>query len=125
MDLPKNLRYTKTHEWVRLEGQRAYIGLTDFAQKELGDIVFVELPDLDAELAAGEQLGVVESVKAVADINSPLSGQVVEINEALEDSPELVNENAYDNWIAVLKLADLSEYDSLLTVEAYQKHIEG
>ena len=108
MDLPKNLRYTKTHEWVRLEGQRAYIGLTDFAQKELGDIVFVELPDLDAELAAGEQLGVVESVKAVADINSPLSGQVVEINEALEDSPELVN-----------------EYDSLLTVEAYQKHIEG
>lgn len=125
MDLPTNLRYTKTHEWVRLEGQRAYIGLTDFAQKELGDIVFVELPELDAELAAGEQLGVVESVKAVADINSPLSGQVVEINEALEDSPELVNENAYDNWIAVLQLADLAEYDSLLTVEAYQKHIEG
>lgn len=125
MDLPKNLRYTKTHEWVRLEGQRAYIGLTDFAQKELGDIVFVELPELDAELAAGEQLGVVESVKAVADINSPLSGQVVEINEALEDSPELVNENAYGNWIAVLRLADLAEYDSLLTVEAYQKHIEG
>lgn len=124
MNLPENLRYTKDHEWVRSEGNRAYVGITDFAQKKLGDIVFLELPELDAELAIGEQLGVVESVKAIADIHSPVSGQVVEINEALEDAPELINEDAYDTWIAVLEMANPDELEALLTAEEYKKHVQ-
>lgn len=124
MNLPENLRYTKDHEWVRNEGNRAYVGITDFAQKKLGDIVFLELPELDAELATGEQLGVVESVKAIADIHSPVSGQVVEINEALEDAPELINEDAYDTWIAVLEMANPDELEALLTAEEYKKHVQ-
>ncbi len=124
MNLPENLRYTKDHEWVRSEGNRAYVGITDFAQKKLGDIVFLELPELDAELATGEQLGVVESVKAIADIHAPVSGQVVEINEALEDAPELINEDAYDTWIAVLEMANPDELEALLTAEEYKKHVQ-
>lgn len=125
MNLPENLRYTKDHEWVRVEGNRAYIGITDFAQRELGDIVFLELPELNTDLAAGEQLGVVESVKAIADIHAPLSGRVIEINEALEDAPEVINEDAYDGWIAVLEMANLDEYNSLLTAEQYQNQVQG
>ncbi|HHW99144.1 MAG TPA: glycine cleavage system protein GcvH [Firmicutes bacterium] len=125
MNIPENLRYTEDHEWVRIEGNRAYVGITDFAQKELGDIVFLELPDLDTDLAAGDQLGVVESVKAIADIHSPVSGIVVEINEALEDTPELINEDAYDTWIAVIEMSNPNEFDSLLTAEQYKSHVQG
>lgn len=125
MNLPENLRYTKDHDWVRVEGNRAYVGITDFAQKQLGDIVFLELPELDTEIASGDQLGVVESVKAIADINSPISGQVVEINEALEDTPELINEDAFGAWIAVLELTNPDEIESLLTAEEYKNHVQG
>lgn len=124
MSLPENLRYTKDHDWVRVEGNRAYVGITDFAQKQLGDIVFLELPELDTEIASGAQLGVVESVKAVADINSPISGKVVEINEALEDAPELINEDAFGTWIAVLELTNPDELESLLTAEEYKNHVQ-
>ncbi|NLW17311.1 MAG: glycine cleavage system protein GcvH [Firmicutes bacterium] len=125
MNIPENLRYTEDHEWVRIEGNRAYVGITDFAQKELGDIVFLELPELDTDLAAGDQLGVVESVKAIADIHCPVSGIVVEVNEALEDSPEMINEDAYDTWIAVLEMTNPNEYESLLTAEQYKSQVQG
>lgn len=124
MSLPENLRYTKDHDWVRVEGNRAYIGITDFAQKQLGDIVFLELPELDTEIASGDQLGVVESVKAIADLHSPVSGQVVEINEELEDAPELLNEDAFGTWIAVLELTNPDEVESLLTAEEYKNHTQ-
>lgn len=125
MNLPENLRYTKDHEWVRVEGKRAYVGITDFAQQELGDIVFLELPELDIDLAAGDQLGVVESVKAIADIHAPVSGLVVEVNEDLEDSPELINQDAYDTWIAVIEISDPDEIDTLLTADQYQNQVQG
>lgn len=125
MNLPENLRYTKDHEWVRVEGKRAYVGITDFAQQELGDIVFLELPELDVDLAAGDQLGVVESVKAIADIHAPVSGLVVEVNGDLEDSPELINQDAYDTWIAVIEISDPDEIDTLLTADQYQNQVQG
>ncbi len=125
MNIPENLRYTEEHEWVRIEGNRAYVGITDYAQKELGDIVFLELPELESDLAAGDQLGVVESVKAIADIHAPVSGIVVEINEALEDSPELINEDAYDTWVAVIEMTNPNEIDSLLTAEQYKNLVQG
>src|SRR5690554_4034382 len=98
MEVLSELRYSKDHEWIKVEGNRAYIGITDYAQDELGDIVFVELPEVGAELNAGEVLGAVESVKAASDIYVPVSGTVVEVNEELEDSPEKVNETPYDAW---------------------------
>lgn len=120
MSLPENLRFTKEHEWVRLEGNRAYIGITDYAQSELGDIVFIELPEIDDEFETGDQLGIVESVKAVSDIHVPLSGRVVAINDALEDNPELVNEDAYEAWVAVLEISNPDEFAALLTAEQYK-----
>jgi glycine cleavage system H protein len=125
MNLPEHLRYTKDHEWVRVEGNRAYVGITDFAQKELGDIVFLELPELDTDLATGDQLGVVESVKAIADIHAPLSGLVVEVNEELEDSPELINQDAFGTWVAILEMSDPDEFNTLLTAEQYQNQVQG
>lgn len=125
MSLPENLRYTEDHEWIRVEGNRAYVGITDFAQSELGDIVFMELPELDVDLKAGEQLGVVESVKAISDIFAPIGGKVVEINEELEDNPELINDDAYSAWIAAIEMDNPEDYKSLLTAEAYQKLVEN
>jgi glycine cleavage system H protein len=123
---PKELKYTAEHEWLKVDGERVYVGITDFAQKELGDVVFVELPTLDAEVKAGDTLGVVESVKAVSDIYAPIGGRVVEVNEALEDKPELINEDPYgDGWLCVLEPADPKEMEGLLSAEEYEKQIEA
>lgn len=120
MELLEKLLYSKDHEWVRVEGEKAYIGITDFAQHSLGDIVFVELPEIDSEFAAGEIFGVVESVKAASDLYIPISGKVVEINEELIDSPEFVNEDAYKNWMIAVELTDKSELNTLLNNKAYE-----
>ncbi|AEV20665.1 glycine cleavage system protein GcvH [Geobacillus sp. G4] len=124
MNTPKELRYTKEHEWVRVEGENVRIGITDYAQSELGDIVFVELPEVGAEVTANEPFGSVESVKTVSELYAPISGTVVEVNEALNDHPEYVNESPYDKaWMIVVKPNDLSEIDNLLTAEQYEAMI--
>ncbi len=124
MSIPTELRYTKEHEWVKIEGNKATIGITDFAQSELGDIVFVELPEVDDTVTIGETFGSVESVKTVSELYSPLSGTVLEVNEELSDSPELVNESAYENaWMIVIELSDESEVEQLLTAAAYEEFI--
>ncbi|ADI25553.1 MULTISPECIES: glycine cleavage system protein GcvH [unclassified Geobacillus] len=124
MNTPKELRYTKEHEWVRVEGENVRVGITDYAQSELGDIVFVELPEVGAEVAANEPFGSVESVKTVSELYAPISGTVVEVNEALNDHPEYVNESPYDKaWMIVVKPNDLSEIDNLLTAEQYEAMI--
>ncbi|NMM65282.1 glycine cleavage system protein GcvH [Clostridium sp. P21] len=120
MKILENLKYTKDHEWVKVEGDKAYIGITDFAQHSLGDIVFVELPEVDSELAVEEAFGVVESVKAASDIYMPISGKVVKINEELDDSPELINEDPYGNWIIMVQISDASQLNSLLDSKAYE-----
>ncbi|MCP8969664.1 glycine cleavage system protein GcvH [Ectobacillus ponti] len=120
MSIPKELRYSEEHEWVKAEGSRIVIGITDFAQHELGDIVFVELPEIGAELKANEPFGSVESVKTVSELYAPISGKVVEVNGDLGDSPELVNESPYEKaWMVVIEASDLSEVDSLMTAEQY------
>ncbi|AKM20275.1 glycine cleavage system protein GcvH [Geobacillus sp. FSL K6-0789] len=124
MNTPKELRYSKEHEWVRVEGDKVRIGITDFAQSELGDIVFVELPEVGAELTANEPFGSVESVKTVSELYAPISGTVVEVNEALNDNPEYVNESPYEKaWMIVIEPKDLSEVDNLLTAEQYEAMI--
>lgn len=124
MQFPANLHYSKEHEWVRLEGRRAVIGITDFAQSQLGDIVFVELPALGASTTAGKRFSVVESVKAVSDIFAPLSGKVVEINEALNDAPEKVNQDPYgEGWIAVVEIAEGTVLEGLMGSEAYAAQV--
>ncbi len=121
MSYPDDLRYSKEHEWVRVEGTRATIGITSFAADELGDIVFVELPEVGATLQQFATFGVVESVKAVSDLFAPVSGEVVAVNEALRESPELLNSDAFgDGWIATLELSDPSEVDALLDARAYE-----
>jgi glycine cleavage system H protein len=122
MKIVKELRYTKDHEWVKVDGNKAYIGVTDYAQKALGDIVFVELPEIDAEFKAEEAFGVVESVKAAADIYIPVSGKIVEINEEIIDDPALVNTDAFENWMVVVELSNMAEIDELLTAEEYEEH---
>ncbi|WP_102344978.1 glycine cleavage system protein GcvH [Bacillus sp. Marseille-P3661] len=125
MELPKDLRYSKEHEWAKTEGDKVRIGITEFAQSELGDIVFVELPEVGAELKANESFGSVESVKTVSELYAPISGKVVEINSALEDSPELVNESPYDKaWMIVMEPSDVSELDQLLTADQYEEMIK-
>ncbi len=120
MSYPAGLRYTKEHEWVRVEGTSATIGITSFAAEELGDIVFVELPDVGASLKQFGGFGVVESVKAVSDLFAPVSGTVSAVNERLRDEPELLNSDAFgDGWIATVELADAGELDALLDAEAY------
>ena len=126
--IPGELRYLSSHEWVRLEddGETATVGITDHAQDLLGDVVFVELPEVDAVIAAGEEAGVVESVKAASDIFAPISGTVIEVNEALEDSPEFVNSDPYDDgWFFKLKISDADELSSLLNAEAYTEVCES
>ncbi len=121
MAYPTTFRYTKEHEWVQIDGKRARLGITDHAQAELGDVVFVELPSVGTVVKKGGHLGTVESVKAVSDVFAPLSGKVVEINSALESSPETVNQSPHaDGWIVVLELSDPSEANDLLDAAAYQ-----
>ena len=120
MKVLKDLYYSKEHEWVRMEGDMAYIGISDYAQSELGDIVYVELPEVDEDYEVEESFGVVESVKAVSDLYMPISGTIVEVNEDLEDQPELINEDAYENWIIKVKVADEGELEDLLSGKEYQ-----
>ncbi|MBH0231010.1 glycine cleavage system protein GcvH [Halobacillus yeomjeoni] len=125
MSLPKDLRYSEEHEWVKEEGERVRIGITDFAQAELGDIVFVELPEIGDELEADEPFGSVESVKTVSELYAPVSGKVVEVNEDLEDSPEFVNESPYDKaWMVVVEPSNSSELEELMTPEQYEEMID-
>ncbi len=117
-----NLKYAKTDEWARVEGDIVVVGISDYAQDALSDIVYVELPEVGAEVSAGEVVGTVESVKAAADIMSPVSGEIVEVNEALEDTPEIINEDPYGAWIFKVKASDLSELDDLMTAEEYEAY---
>ena len=117
----EGLRYSESHEWVKVEGGIAVVGVSDFAQKEMGNITYVDLPDVDDEVTAGEDFGALESVKAASDLIAPVSGRVVEVNEALEDEPELVNQDAYANWIIKVEMSDPAELDALLDAEAYKK----
>jgi glycine cleavage system H protein len=122
MDLPKELKYSEEHEWVKEEDGKVRIGITDFAQSELGDIVFVELPEVGDELEADEPFGSVESVKTVSELYAPISGKVVEVNEELDDSPEFVNESPYEKaWMVVVEPSDKSEIDNLMDAEAYEE----
>lgn len=121
MEVIKGLKYTKDHEWIRVEGDKAYIGITDYAQRHLGDIVFVELPEVDDEFTAGDTLGVVESVKAASDVYTHLSGQVVEINEELIDNPGIINKEPYESWFVCFEYTDASELDLLMDAEDYKK----
>ncbi|MFD2867153.1 glycine cleavage system protein H [Kurthia sp. 3B1D] len=124
MSVPTNLRYTEDHEWVKLEDGKAVIGITEFAQSELGDIVFVELPAVGDEIGAGESFGSVESVKTVSELYLPIAGKILEVNENLEDSPELVNESPYEQaWMVVVEPANEADVESLLTAEQYQEAI--
>ena len=123
MILKDELKYSKSHEWVKLDGCTAIVGLTDFAQSELGDLVFVNLPEVGDAVEAGEVFGDVESVKAVSDVYSPVTGEVTEINEELLDSPELINDNAYEAWF--IKVKDVSATEELLTAEEYKAFVES
>jgi glycine cleavage system H protein len=126
MNVPDDLRYSSDHEWVRLEGDRARIGITDYAQDALGDVVFVQVPELDRTVNPGDAFGEVESTKSVSEIYAPVEGTVVEVNTELEASPELVNSDPYGaGWIAVIELADPSSVDSLLDAAAYRDLTEG
>jgi glycine cleavage system H protein len=126
MNVPENLLYTEDHEWVRVEGDEAYIGITDFAQNELGDIVFVEVETVDEELDKGDTFGTIEAVKTVSDMFMPIGGTVLEVNEALEDTPETINSDAYgDGWIIKIKIADTGELDALMDADAYKSSIDS
>jgi glycine cleavage system H protein len=122
MNFPKELKYSKTHEWVKIDGTNAEIGISDYAQNELGDIVFVDLPEVDDEMNLGERLADIESVKAVSEVYSPVSGKVTEINESLLDSPQLINESPYDSWF--IKVSDITETADLMDSEEYADFIE-
>ena len=115
----EGLYYSESHEFVRVEGDFGYVGITDYAQHALGNVVYVDMPDVDDEVTAGEEFGAVESVKAASDLISPVSGTVVEVNEALEDEPELINKDAFENWIIKVELSDKSELDNLMDAAAY------
>ena len=115
----EGLFYPESHEYVKVEGDFGYVGITDYAQEQLGNVVYVDAPEVDDEVSQGEEFGAVESVKAASDLMSPVSGTVVEVNEALADSPELINEDAYANWIIKVQLSDKSELDNLMDAAAY------
>ena len=125
MNIPKELKYSQDHEWIKVEGSRATVGITDFAQAQLGDVVFVEVPEVGAAVTAGKAFSVVESVKAVSDIYAPLTGTVVAVNDGLSDTPELVNQEPYgDGWIAVIEFNNGQELEELLTADEYAKLAE-
>ncbi len=117
----EGLYYSESHEFVRVEGEFGYVGITDYAQHALGNIVYVDMPEVDDDVEAGEDFGAVESVKAASDLTSPVSGKVVEVNEALEDTPELVNQDAFGNWIIKVELSDKSELDNLMDAKVYEE----
>lgn len=119
----EGLYYSESHEYVRVEGDYGYVGITDYAQHALGNVVYVDMPEVDEEVEAGEDFGAVESVKAASDLYSPVSGTVVEVNEALEDAPELINQDAFANWIIKVELSDKSELDNLMDAAAYEKFV--
>ncbi|KKK34130.1 MULTISPECIES: glycine cleavage system protein GcvH [Salinicoccus] len=126
MSTPKDLKYSEDHEWVKQEDGKVRLGITEFAQSELGDIVFVELPAEGDEITKGESFGSVESVKTVSELYAPLSGTVVEVNEELEDSPELVNESPYEGaWMVVIEVSDESQLDSLMDADAYDEMVDA
>ncbi len=121
MKLLKELKYAESHEWVKVDGNKAYVGITDYAQHELGEVVYVELPEVGTTVEAGDQCIVLESVKAASDVYSPIGGTVVEINEELVDNPGLINESAYDAWIIAVDMSDSSEVNNMLSAEEYEK----
>ncbi|OGP61036.1 MAG: glycine cleavage system protein H [Deltaproteobacteria bacterium RBG_13_61_14] len=126
MDFPNDLKYSRSHEWVRVEGSEAVVGLTDYAQEELGDIVYIELPEEGGEVEKETAFGVVESVKATEDLFSPVSGKVVEVNSPLDDSPEMVNEDPYgDGWLIRLEMTDQDEIKELMNAEQYHAYVEA
>jgi glycine cleavage system H protein len=123
---PEEYYYTKDHEWIKIENDEAVVGITDFAQKQLGDVVYVELPEVGASFEFRQSLGVIESVKAVSDIYSPISGEVIATNENLDASPEMVNEDPHGNgWIIRLKLKDETEFEKLMSATEYEQYLEG
>lgn len=122
---PSNLKYTKEHEWILLEGNTATIGVTEFAQSSLGDIVFVELPENETQVKANDSFGVIESIKSVSDLYSPVSGKVSETNSKLSDSPELINQNAYENWILKIEISDASELNTHMSAKEYKNYCEN
>ncbi len=125
VDVPEDFKYTEDHEWLKLDGKKATYGVSDYAQEELGDIVYVELPEEDDEVEKGDMIGVVESVKTVSDLFSPLSGKIVKVNYDLEDVPETINEDPYEEgWIAVIEYSDEEEIKELLSAEKYKEHIK-
>ena len=121
----EGLYYSESHEYVRVEGDYGYVGITDYAQHALGNVVYVDMPEVDDEVEAGEDFGAVESVKAASDLISPVSGTVVEVNEALEDAPELINQDAFANWIIKVELSDKAELDNLMDAAAYEEHCKN
>ena len=124
MKVIPSLKYTDKHEWVRMDGEFAYIGITDYAQDQLGEVLFVEMPEVGDELTQGEEYGVVESSKVASDLVAPISGEVVEINDKLHDEPEYVNEDPYDAWIVKIKVSDEDELESLLNSDGYESITE-
>jgi len=123
---PQDLYYTRDHEWVRVEGEVATVGITDFAQKQLGDVVYVELPALGTQLEVHQTIGAIESVKAVSDVFSPVSGEVIAVNEKLNDSPEIVNQDPYgEGWIIKLKMKNKDDLNQLMTSSEYEKYVES
>lgn len=122
MLFPENLKYTSQHEWILVDGSSAKVGITDFAQSELGDVVFIEIPSVGKQVRQGESIGTIEAVKTVADLYSPVTGEVVRVNEKIKDSPEIVNKDPYgEGWMVQLRIANMKELDSLLTADAYKK----
>ena len=117
----EGLYYSESHEYVKVEGEFGYVGITDYAQHQLGNVVYVDLPEVDDEVTAGDDFGAVESVKAASDLVSPVSGVVVEVNEALEDDPALINKDAFENWIIKVKLSDMVELDGLMNASQYEE----
>ena len=119
----EGLYYSDSHEWVRVEGNKCFVGITDYAQSALGNVVYVDMPEVGDEVTAGEDFGAVESVKAASDLFSPVSGTVVAVNEALEDEPGLINNDAFENWIIQVELSDPSELEQLMDAAAYEAHV--
>ena len=125
MNFPSEFKYTKDHEWAKKEGDVVTVGVTDYAQDALGDVVFLELPEIESEISKGETFGVVESVKAVSDLYAPLSGKVIKINEALVDEPETINEDPYENgWMIEIEMSDESELDNLMDLAQYEAYVK-
>ena len=125
MNTPNDIKYTKEHEWVSLDGETATIGITDYAQSQLGDIVFVEFPDINSEINQNETFGVIEAVKTVADLFAPVSGEIIEVNSSLEDNPNFINSDPYGSgWIIKIKINDSNEYNGLMSSDVYEEHIQ-